>query len=301
MSILFATDFLPKSEAAMERAGFLADSLKADLAIVHAVPPVAADGCTLEERVRRADARLVARTSPPNWRWTSQPESTVQFGPAARVVLDNAQRQKASLVVLGPHRGSAFTDAMNGTITEKVLGASTCPLLIAQRDMQGEYRHVLIALDGSANAAAVIGAVESLGLHDNATTVIHAHEPPYAGMMSTVGVGGDATAAYAEASRAQATAGIRELLHVHSNDPGRYRIVVVERRPATAILGAVERLRPDLVVLGTRGHGRFRRALGSVASDVLRAAQCDVLLVPERMARKPATLTFNRTAAPPPQ
>jgi nucleotide-binding universal stress UspA family protein len=47
----------------------------------------------------------------------------------------------------------------------------------------------------------------------------------------------------------------------------------------------MESLKPDLVVLGTRGHGRFRRALlGSVASAVLRAARCDVLLVPERGA-----------------
>lgn len=303
MSILSATDFLPKSEAALERAGFLADSLKAGLAIVHAVPPAAPDGRTLEERVRRAGARLAARTSPPNWRWKSQPEATVQFGYPARVVLDNAQRQNARLVVLGPHRNNAFTDAMNGTITEKVLGAATCPLLIAQQHVQGSYRHVLVALDGSPNAAAVVRTVESLGLTSaSSTTVIHAHEPPYAGMMATVGVGLDATAAYAEASRAQATAGIRELLHANSNDPGRYQIIIVERRPASAILGAVERLQPDLLVLGTRGHGRFRRALlGSVASDVLHTAQCDVLLVPERAARKPATLRLNRVAVRLPQ
>jgi 23S rRNA (adenine2503-C2)-methyltransferase len=50
-----------------------------------------------------------------------------------------------------------------------------------------------------------------------------------------------------------------------------------------AILRAVDALTPDLVVLGTRGHGRFRRALlGSVATEVLRTLQCDVLLVPER-------------------
>jgi len=59
-------------------------------------------------------------------------------------------------------------------------------------------------------------------------------------------------------------------------------VTVVERRPATAILRAVESLKPDLVVLGTRGHGRFRRALlGSVANEVLRTVKCDVLLVPE--------------------
>jgi nucleotide-binding universal stress UspA family protein len=42
----------------------------------------------------------------------------------------------------------------------------------------------------------------------------------------------------------------------------------------------------DLLVLGTRGHGRIRRALlGSTAHEVLRETECDVLLVPEGARR----------------
>jgi hypothetical protein len=62
--------------------------------------------------------------------------------------------------------------------------------------------------------------------------------------------------------------------------------VVIEHRPVTAILSADSTLKPDLVVLGTRGYGRFRRALlGSVAAEVMHTLQCDVLLVPERASR----------------
>jgi nucleotide-binding universal stress UspA family protein len=88
---------------------------------------------------------------------------------------------------------------------------------------------------------------------------------------------------YASASRDQAAAGIKALLAANSRDAHRYQLSIVEMRPAAAILRAVDALTPDLVVLGTRGHGRFRRALlGSVATEVLRTLQCDVLLVPER-------------------
>ena len=39
---------------------------------------------------------------------------------------------------------------------------------------------------------------------------------------------------------------------------------------------------PDLLVMGTRGGSRLRRALaGSVANRVLHEASCDVLIVPE--------------------
>jgi nucleotide-binding universal stress UspA family protein len=187
------------------------------------------------------------------------------------------------LVILGPHRADAIADAVSGTITERVLGAAACPVLIAQQEMHGDYRNVLVALDGSPRSAQLLHEVEAFALApDSFATVLHAHEPLYEGMMNTVGVGAESIVGYAAASRNQAAEHIGALIAANSREAHRYRVSIVESRPATAILRAVEILQPDLVVLGTRGHGRFRRALlGSVASEVLRAVQCDVLLVPD--------------------
>jgi universal stress protein E len=284
MKLLCATDLLPKTEAAIERAGFLSEALGADLTVLHAVTPEAADGGTLEQRMRRTSARLATRISAPAWRWESRADVTVRCGRPARVVLDTAYRQDARLVILGPHRASAFADAVSGTITEKVLGAAACPVLIAQAQMRGEYRHVLVALDGSPRSAHVLREAEALALTpESFATAVHAHEPAYEGMMNTVGIGTESVVKYALASRNQASDNIQSLIAANSRDARRYQVSIVEMRPATAILRAVENLKPDLVVLGTRGHGRFRRALlGSVASEVLSAVQCDVLLVPDR-------------------
>ncbi len=284
MKLLCATDLLPKTEPAIERAGYLSEALGARLTVLHAVTPEAADGGTLEQRMRRTSARLTTRMSAPAWRWETHADVTVSCGRPARVVLDTAYRQDVRLVILGPHRADAFADAVTGTITEKVLAAAACPVLIAQQEMRGEYRNVLIALDGSARSAQVLQEVEALALtRDSFATVVHAHEPAYEGMMNTVGIGSESIVKYAEASRGQAGSHIQSLLAANSRDAHRYQVSLVEMRPAAAILRAVETLKPDLVVLGTRGHGRFRRALlGSVASEVLRAVQCDVLLVPDR-------------------
>jgi nucleotide-binding universal stress UspA family protein len=284
MKLLCATDLLPKTEPAIERAGFLSEALGADLTLLHAVPPAAADGGTLEQRLRRTSARLAMRASAPAWRWESQADVAVRCGRPARVVLDTAYRQDARLLILGPHRADAFADAVNGTITERVLGAAACPVLVAQQEVRGEYRHVLIALDGSPRSAQVVSEFEALSLaRGSLASVIHAHVAPYESMMNTVGVGVQRITSYASASRDQAAAGIKALLAANSRDAHRYQLSIVEMRPAAAILRAVDALTPDLVVLGTRGHGRFRRALlGSVATEVLRTVQCDVLLVPER-------------------
>jgi nucleotide-binding universal stress UspA family protein len=43
----------------------------------------------------------------------------------------------------------------------------------------------------------------------------------------------------------------------------------------------MEMYQPDLLVMGTGGIGRMRRALiGSVANQLMDAAACDVLVVP---------------------
>jgi nucleotide-binding universal stress UspA family protein len=54
--------------------------------------------------------------------------------------------------------------------------------------------------------------------------------------------------------------------------------------PAEEIVRYVEAQVTDLLVLGTHGYGAIGRALiGSVASKVVRAASCPMLLVPPAM------------------
>ena len=65
---------------------------------------------------------------------------------------------------------------------------------------------------------------------------------------------------------------------------------LVVGRPGPAICRAAEARDADEIVVGTRGHGRFRAALGSVSMDVLHGAACPVVVIPERMLEStPAT------------
>ncbi len=137
------------------------------------------------------------------------------------------------LVILGPHRADAFADTVRSTMTEQVLSSATCPVLIARKNVAGGYRHVLLALDGSPDSAHLLQVVESLALaQEGIATVLHAHAPPYEGMMNTVGVGAGSIARYAATTRDQAAENLRELLAAHSAEAHRYRIAVVDGRPA---------------------------------------------------------------------
>lgn len=62
---------------------------------------------------------------------------------------------------------------------------------------------------------------------------------------------------------------------------------VVQGPAGQAILRAAEVYDADEIVVGTRGVGRIRGLLGSVAHEVLHHARCPVLVVPERALTPP--------------
>jgi universal stress protein A len=77
--------------------------------------------------------------------------------------------------------------------------------------------------------------------------------------------------------RQQAAAHLSRQLPAHF----RYRLHVVEGEPAATILAEAKRLRPGLIVIGTRGRGRMARLLlGSVAEKVIQGATVPVVTIP---------------------
>jgi nucleotide-binding universal stress UspA family protein len=152
------------------------------------------------------------------------------------------------------------------------------------------YERVLVALDGSAAAEAVLPHVQALAAKFSSTVLILWVVPPAEqhvvgsspGAGSTAGTLGGARdpALLAAAERQQLAAYLRRLtarlrrrgLDVHS-----------EQREGLAAERIVQRAREwpaDLIAMTTHGRGGLERlVLGSVAEAVLRQAPCPVLLV----------------------
>jgi universal stress protein E len=282
MRILCATDLLAKSEAAIERAGMLADELRADLSLLHVVAPNDSER-VLEQTLQVSLARARARAQSPMWSARTSPNVMVRTGNPARLIVDTLEQSKARLLVLGPHGRRALRDTLEGTIAEKVLMSKRSPLLVVQDEPRASYRRVLLALDLSRASASAVRAAESLVIAPQAEVmIVHAHEAPYEGMLDYAGVGVDAMARYAEGWQREAVRAVRGLVRSESVDLDRYDIAVEHGPPAPAILRAIGSYEPDLIVMGTRGQGRLRRAfLGSVANRVLHELACDALIVPE--------------------
>lgn len=287
MKILCATDLLPKSDAAVERAHALRTVSGGRLTFLHVVQLGDGHEGTLEQRLLSAQSRLARLAR----RATAPVEMIVRCGRPVPVLRDVAVARRADLVVIGPHVGEPVGDALRGTLIERVVADARCPVLVVRRPAPGGYRRIMLALDRSALAGHVVTAAERMSADGAASwSVVHAHEPPYEALMTTLHAGDPDLARYSALSMTQAVAAMRARLREHSRAPRAYRVVVVEAPPATAIRRAIADAEPELLVLGTRGFGRFRRALlGSTAHEVLNATDCDVLLVPDvavRAARK---------------
>jgi nucleotide-binding universal stress UspA family protein len=113
MKILCATDLLPKTESAMDRAGMLAEHLDAELSFLHVVPLTESDQL-LAEDLRRASGKLELRVRPPLRRYGAHPNVYVRAGSPARVLI-KTMKAGAGLIVLGRHL-SADTGLSGGTL-----------------------------------------------------------------------------------------------------------------------------------------------------------------------------------------
>ena len=283
MRILCATDLLLNSESAIDRAGILAQLLNADLSLLHVVAPSSSERL-LSQNVAQATERLGSRSQVPLWRFGPTPNVLVRAGNLVVIAVQTANDIDANLVVLGVNRKRPISDAIVGTLAQRVLRKCRRPVLVVQRRVEGDYRDTLLALDMSASAAAIVTAAEELVIGDHTrTSVVHVHRPPHDGMLTSVGVAGEANTLYSQAEARKARIAIRKMLKRTSKNFTRYKIILDSGRAATSIPNVAERIDPDLLILGTRGHGTLRRALfGSVAGRVLAGAHWDVLVIPDR-------------------
>lgn len=260
--LLCATDLLPKSEAAIERAALLAEELGARLALLHVVSPFAPQK-VLEQTLQNAIERMRARVRSPEWRAKSKASAGVLVGNPRRLIVGSMAREEADLLIIGPHRERGAVNVIHDTIAEKAVSARQCPVLIVRHPARTAYRRILLALDMEVESANALRTAERLGLTRSAqAAVMHAHASPSSESMS-----------------------VRDRMHgfirCHSGRGDRYELLVTDGPPAPAIMREIDNLRPDLLVMGSRGLGRIGRTVGgSVANDILKQARCDILIAP---------------------
>jgi nucleotide-binding universal stress UspA family protein len=283
MRLLGATDLSSRSDRALRRAGVLARETGAELVLLSVVDDD--QPAVLVASERREVAMLLAEQSRSMHELQGlHTRLRVEAGDPFDVIIRVADAEASDLVVMGEHRRRLLRDMFAGTTIERVLRRGGRPVLMVNSPAERPYRRILAALDLSEPSVGALRAAARFGLLARGSlTVFHAFQPPGKGNLVLAGMPGEAIAGHVAATAEEARQEVTRFLRGLDLDLGPQLppILLEEGPPADALRRAVQRLSPDLVVLGTRGHGALKRLiLGSVAEEVLRTLECDVLAVP---------------------
>jgi nucleotide-binding universal stress UspA family protein len=210
-------------------------------------------------------------------------ESAAIIGDAREVILDEAEKWEADLLVLGSRGLGGFKRFLLGSVALGVLNYAPCSVRIVRRQVaqDGEASmKILLAVDGSPYSLAAANEVARRPWPEGSSVkIIHAADrpvilPQVEQMLPEVVLSQIQKAASdaIDNAKSQFTAGADVRLVVESE--------ILHGYPKNVILGEAEKWGADLIVLGARGLNAIDRfLLGSVSSAVATHAKCSVEIV----------------------
>lgn len=255
-----------------------------DLAIEHggALPRPASSRRTIAHVVEEAVAALQ--------RPDLAVEGIVTEGRAASVIVDEATRLRAELIVVGSRGRGPIASMLLGSVSAEVVDHAPCPVLVVRGPLTGS---ILVAVDGSPSADAAVTYLTANRLAaDRRLEVVSVAdssrvEAIMASPRSIEAVVDRRNAQRVDLEVVAARAAMRLRATGHTA-----RWSVLDGHPAQQIITTATDLGCGLIVMGSRGMTGLKRLLvGSVARTVLLHAAVSVLIVHEpvrAMAPEPA-------------
>lgn len=291
---LCATDLLPRSAKAVQRAVVLSQQCGADLLVLHVVDGSQPDRL-IDQKVNRARTVLLKQIgSLPQIAdqvadRMADAESRIEVivGKPRQTISAVARELDADLIILAAPMPRRY-DALTGTTAERIARSTDLPVLIVNESEVVPYRNVAIATNLSRASLQMTHAAAWFGLLEDAkASLIHAFGSPYQGMLASAGVPQDELIEYSRRWRLQLTREIAAQLQEVGIKPADMHIVDERPRPAKAVERAVRRIAPQLLVIGTSRFFMLKRLLvGSVADELLRNIECDILVISPAAARR---------------
>jgi nucleotide-binding universal stress UspA family protein len=211
-------------------------------------------------------------------------------------ILEQSRALMADLMVIGSHGRSGFERLLLGSVTERIVRKSPCPVMVVPPRAQdadgpglthGGRRRILCAVDFSdASLGALEYAISLAEEADAQLTLLHSIEVPPE-LREPIPVPPDFSI-----DQCHAAADAACLQRLRGLVPASARVFCQVETTVTE--GAAYRQIPhlsaekttDLIVMGVHGHGVLDLLLfGSNTARVIRAAACPVLIVPSPQSR----------------
>jgi nucleotide-binding universal stress UspA family protein len=200
----------------------------------------------------------------------------------APAILRAAGAWRADLILVGSSGRGALGRALLGSVSDEVVRAAPCPVLVVKRRV-ARFERMLVATDGSLTAEAALRFVAGLPVPPTAELRVCAvSEAPDHWAPSPL-PGRDGRAAMllmvAETEKQAAVQAVTQALGILAPLPCPIQSSVRHGDARRELAEEVHRWVPDLLVLGARGRTAGREVpLGRVTETLLRQAPCPTLV-----------------------
>jgi len=281
--ILWATDFSPGSEAALEYAMAIARRYGAHLYLAHVVRPESFDfvipeavNAMLDDARRAAEDQMARLLVTGRLRGVSH-QVVIGVGMLWPVLSKLVEEHEIDMIVSGTHGRTGFRKLLLGSVAQEIFHKAPCPVLTVGPRVHGglgeaiQARRILYATNFSSATECSARYAASLAQENQANlTFMHVVEEgellsPDRRMEVTASIGQQ----------------LRELIPPENLTQHEPDLAVEFGPPAEMILKAAEEVKADFIVLGIR---RPSHLLGNPSSDtaykVVCGAGCPVLTVP---------------------
>ena len=209
-------------------------------------------------------------------------EALATEGNAAAEITRLARELPADLLVMGTHGRSGFDRLMLGSVTEKMLRKTPCPMLTVPSGVTRvpagpiPFTRILCPVDFSPSSFKALEFAESLAEETDAhLRIMHVLEP--ASVFEPVPMGGGGAPAVNPNASGAALERLRNVISKDARIYSQVTETVAVGKAYREILKEADEHRSDLIVIGAHGGRLGSGAFGSTTSHVVRAATCPVL------------------------
>ena len=200
---------------------------------------------------------------------------------AARGLCELAE--DAELVVIGAHRHPSPSRLLPVRVAARLLHGSPCPVAIAPRGFAsrrpGRLRRIVVGFDGSPESRLAVAEAATLAASGGIELLV-VRAVPDARPELIRALPPEALAGYLTTQAERAEVDVDEIVReLQQTAPCRGE--VLRGDPARSLAAAAAGEKADLLIVGSRGYGPFRRVLlGSVSGHLARSTDAPLLVTP---------------------
>jgi nucleotide-binding universal stress UspA family protein len=276
-TIVVATDLEGQSEAALEYARKLATSYGARIVLAHGADPVeyaAVDEvpCVIKRGLTNEAKAVLDRLAGDLLREGIHSHSEIRQGTVAQMLVDVARQYEAGLIVIGTKGMQGAGPVIVGAIAEQLVRLAPCAVLAVAADWNAGANRptpggpVLLAVErNEATKAAVATAYSLAKVFKRPLIIVHARSSAEA-----IGIADPCANTAAE-------------LGIETTGDVLVRCMVEDGEPADAVVTAITRIHPSILVAGVKRASGTPGPHGT-AFALLARSRVPVLCVPPETA-----------------